>query len=224
MGRFGQVANDRRVRSGAAWIVLRIVGLVAVVVAATWGSHELRDALDLAAMPDNAEMVRRAIMLASAAYIALLVLPFVPGAEIGLAMLAAFGASVAPVVYGATVAAMMLSFSVGCIVPIAAQARFLNALHLHKAADLVAQAAPLSRDERLELLLSGAPPNLLAFALRHRYVALAIMVNIPGNVVVGGGGISLMAGLSGLFAPLPTFLALAIAVSPVPIAVMLFGR
>jgi hypothetical protein len=33
----------------------------------------------------------------------------------------------------------------------------------------------------------------------------------------------MMAGLSGIFAPLPTFLTIAIAVSPVPLAVMFLG-
>ena len=49
-------------------------------------------------------------------------------------------------------------------------------------------------------------------------------MNTPGNAVIGGGGgIMMLAGLSGLFAPLPTALAIMIAVSPVPIAVMLMG-
>ena len=43
-------------------------------------------------------------------------------------------------------------------------------------------------------------------------------LHIPGNALVGGGGgIALLAGLSGLFAPLPTILAFAVAVSPVPL-------
>jgi hypothetical protein len=61
-------------------------------------------------------------------------------------------------------------------------------------------------------------------ALRHRYVALALAVNVPGNSVIGGGGgIMLMAGLSGIFAPLPTLLAIAVAVSPVPLVILLLG-
>jgi hypothetical protein len=49
-------------------------------------------------------------------------------------------------------------------------------------------------------------------------------VNTPGNAVIGGGGgIMLLAGLSGIFAPLPTALSIMIAVSPVPLAVALLG-
>jgi len=60
--------------------------------------------------------------------------------------------------------------------------------------------------------------------LRHRYVALAVIVNVPGNAMIGGGGgIMMMAGMSGIFAPVQTFLAIAIAVSPVPVTVLLLG-
>ncbi len=49
--------------------------------------------------------------------------------------------------------------------------------------------------------------------------ALALILAVIG----GGGDIVIMAGLSGLFAPGPTFLAIMIAVSPVPAAIYLFG-
>lgn len=209
---------------GPAGIALRVVLLLGLVVAATWASHMIRDALDLQIMPSNEQQVHRAIMLGAVAYIGLLALPFVPGAEIGLAMLTAFGAEIAPLIYCATVLAMLLAYLVGCLLPVTALARIFSFLRMRKAADLVLRAAPLPGDARLQLLLEGAPPRIVALALRHRYVALALAVNTPGNAVIGGGGgIMMLAGLSGLFAPLPTALAIMIAVSPVPIAVMLMG-
>jgi hypothetical protein len=45
-------------------------------------------------------------VIAVALYVALLAVPFVPGIEIGLILLAMFGARIAPVVYGATVLAL----------------------------------------------------------------------------------------------------------------------
>ena len=205
-------------------IVLRVAALIALVVAATWAAHMIRDALDLTIMPAQEQQIHRALMLGTVAYIGLLALPFVPGAEIGIAMLTAFGAAIAPLVYAATVLAMLLSYAVGRLLPIASLARLLSFLRMRRAADLVTRAAPLSRDARIAMLLDGAPPRTLALALRHRYVALALAVNTPGNAVIGGGGgIMMMAGLSGIFAPLPTVLTIAIAVSPVPLAVMLLG-
>ena len=205
-------------------IAVRVVALVALVLAATWGAHMIRDALNLTIMPVNEQQVHRAIMLGTVAYIGLLALPFVPGAEIGIAMLTAFGAAIAPLVYAATVCAMMLAYLVGRLLPIGALARLLTFLRMRRAAELVERAAPLSREARLAMLLEGAPPRTLALALRYRYAALALAVNVPGNAVIGGGGgIMMMAGLSGIFAPLPTVLAVMLAVSPVPLAVMLFG-
>jgi hypothetical protein len=52
-----------------------------------------------------------------------------------------------------------------------------------------------------------------------------MVVNLPGNILIGGGGgISLMAGTSGLYS-LPRFLCtIAIGISPVPLAFLIFGK
>lgn len=209
---------------GPVKIALRLVGLLAVVIAATWASHLLRETLNLEIMPENEQQVHRMIMLGSVAYIGLLALPFVPGAEIGLAMLTAFGAAIAPLVYASTVVAMMLSYTVGRLLPVTALARLLSVLRMRRAAALVTRAAPLSPSARLAMLMENAPPRTVGLALRHRYIALVLTVNMPGNAVIGGGGgIMMVAGLSGIFAPVPTFLAIAVAVSPVPLGIVLLG-
>ena len=208
----------------ATGVALRVLVLLAIVVLATWAAHLLKDALNLTIMPTNEQQVHRTLMLGAVAYVGLLAIPFVPGAEVGIAMLTAFGAAIAPLVYVATVAAMMLSYTLGRFLPGTTLARLLGLLRLRKAADLVARASVLPPDERLALLLEGAPPKTVGLALRHRYIALAVIVNVPGNAMIGGGGgIMMMAGMSGIFAPVQTLLAIAIAVSPVPIMVMLLG-
>lgn len=205
-------------------IVFRAAVLIVILVLATWGAQLIRDALDLQIRPDNEQQVHRAIMLGAVAYIGLLALPFVPGAEIGLAMLAAFGPAIAPLIYVCTVASMTLAYAIGRFLPIGALERLLSVLRLRRAAALVARAAPLSQEERLAMLLDGQSKRALRLALRYRYVALALAVNTPGNSVIGGGGgIMIMAGLSGIFSPLATFLTVALAVSPVPLAVMFLG-
>ena len=205
-------------------LFLRLFFLVVFLVLATWGAHMIRDALNLQIRPDNEQQVHRAIMLGSAAYVGLLALPFVPGAEIGLAMLAAFGTSIAPLIYITTVASMMLAYIVGRSLPIGALERLLSFLRMRRAAALVARAAPLSKEERIAMLLDGQSKRALKLGLRYRHIALALAVNTPGNSIIGGGGgIMMMAGLSGIFSPLPTFLTIAVAVSPVPLAVMFLG-
>lgn len=211
-------------RVGPAAIGLRVAALLAIVVLATWAAHLLKDALELTIMPSNEKQVHRTLMLGLVAYVGLLAIPFVPGAEVGIAMLTAFGAAIAPLVYVATVAAMMLSYTLGRLLPPTTLARVMGFLRLRKAADLIARAADLAPADRLILLTEGAPPRTVGRLLRHRYLALALIVNVPGNAVIGGGGgIMMMAGMSGIFSPVQTFLAIAIAVSPVPIVVMLLG-
>ena len=214
-------------RSGEARlgpVVWKFLALIAFILAATWGVHELREALNLTIMPENEQQVHRAIMLGSFVFVVLLAFPFVPGAEIGVALLAAFGAAIAPLVYAGTVLAMMLAYAVGRVLPMEALVRLLRVLRMRRAADLVGRAAPLSGEERIAMMMEGAPSRVVALGVRNRYLAMALAVNTPGNSLIGGGGgIMMMAGLSGIFAPLPTFLTIAIAVSPVPLAVMFLG-
>jgi len=205
-------------------LILRIGILIGFIVLATWGVHMIRDALDLQIRPDNEQQVHKAIMIGAVAYVVLLAMPFVPGAEIGIALLAGFGAAIAPLIYVCTIAAMMLAFTVGRFLPINALERALRVLRMRRAADLVARAAPMSKDERVAMLLEGQSKRILRLALQYRYVAMAVAVNTPGNSIIGGGGgLMIIAGLSGIFSPLSTFLTVILAVSPVPLAVIFLG-
>ncbi len=207
-----------------AGLALRILVLFALVLAAGWLSHMVREALNLQIMPENEQKMHLMIMLGMVAYIGLLIIPFVPSAEIGIAMLTAFGAAIAPLVYAGTVVAMLFAYIIGRLVPVAVLVRLLSFLRLRRASDLIAKSAPLSREDRLRLLLDGASHRTVSLALRHRYVALALAINMPGNALIGGGGgIMALVGMSGLFAPVPTVLAVMVAVAPVPLAVYALG-
>ena len=210
--------------TGILPLIAKFLALLVIIVLATWAAHDIRDALNLEIMPRNEQGVHRAIMLGTLAYLILLALPFVPGAEIGIALLTSFGASIAPLVYAATVVAMMLAYLVGLVLPTALLCAFFRFLRLRKAADLIARASELPPEDRIALLREGAPPKLVGWILKRPYLALALAVNVPGNAVIGGGGgIMLMAGLSGIFTPLPTLIAIMIGVSPVPFAIFFFG-
>jgi len=79
------------------------------------------------------------------------------------------------------------------------------------------------RNARLELLLARAPARFIPALLRHRYLALAVVLNLPGNTLLGGGaGIALCAGICGLYPSRGFVVAVAIAVAPMPIAFALF--
>lgn len=160
------------------------------------------------------------IVIASALIFALTsALPFVPGAEIGLGMLMLLGGAYAPLVYFCMLFALMLAFSVGQWVPLTLLSRGFGWLNLRKTQALLERAAELTPQERLTSLLEAAPSRFVPLLLRYRYIAVLILVNTPGNSLIGGGGgIALMAGCSGLFKWHHFALAMALAIAPIPIA------
>ena len=157
-------------------------------------------------------------------YAVVVAIPFVPGVEIGLSVLAAGGPDIAPLVWLATASGLSLSYVAGCIVPIALLRRVLVDLRLIRAARLVARFEALAPEGRAALVHSLLPRKYCGWIVKYRYLNLAVLINIPGNSVIGGGGgITFVSGLSGTFrAPLavPT---IAVATAPVPLAVWLFG-
>ena len=151
-------------------------------------------------------------------------LPFVPGAEIGLALLMMLGATAAPAVYLSMIAALMLSYGVGRSVPGPALAQGLEKLRLRRAAELIRQVDEVDRSARFALILRHLPAWLGPHLLRNRYLVLALALNIPGNSIVGGGGgLAFVAGASRLYRPGPFLLTLLIAVAPIPLVFLLSG-
>lgn len=167
-------------------------------------------------------LFHRLIMTASVIYIALLATPFMPGAEIGISMILLFGSKLCFLVYVCTVAALIPPYLIGRLIPADYCARALKFVGLSKAQHLVERIAQLSAHQRLEYLLDNAPTRIGPFLIRHRFIALAIVLNIPGNIIIGGGGgIAMIAGMTGLY-PLPRyFLTVAVAVAPIPLVITL---
>ena len=193
---------------------LAIGGLLALVLAAAWTAGRL-GAAGIAGGP---------ALLVAAVYAIALSVPFVPGAEIGLAILAMGGAAAAPLVWGATVAGLTMAYLVGRRVPPRAVAAGLGRLGLRRASRLVLTLEPMDADARLAHLVSAAPTRVVPLLLRHRHLALAVALNLPGNALLGGGGgLALAAGLSRLYAPGPFVATVALAAAPVPLAVALAG-
>ena len=150
-------------------------------------------------------------------YVVTAALPFVPGAEIGLALLVTFGARFALLVYLSMILALGLAFAVGRIVPARHLCRGFRAMKMHAAARMIEEVADRPKMERSQYLMQNLPKGLAGFFLRHRYIALAVVLNLPGNSIIGGGGgISLVAGMSKLFSPTKYALSIALAVAPIP--------
>lgn len=154
-------------------------------------------------------------------YVILLSIPFVPGVELGWGLLAVLGVKGLIIVYPATVLGLCLSFLIGRWIPLQTLERLLHWLHWYRIEHLLASMRPLDNPNRLGILLANAPRKLIPLLLQHRYLALAVVFNLPGNSLVGGGGgIALLAGISRLFS-FPAFLLLVcIAIAPIPLTLL----
>ena len=144
------------------------------------------------------------IALMLALYGRLLSIPFVPGAEIGLALLIGFGAGMAWPVYVATVLALSIAFAVGRLA-----SRSRNPTSFGN--------VPLAMDAGTSPLDELRNRPWIHGLMRLRWLALALLSIMPGNTVIGGGGgIAMAVGYSRTFT-YPAFLACAaVAVAPVP--------
>ena len=201
----------------APWLVRGLL-----LAALIYGGHQIIGQvvswLDMSLLPHTEDMLHRAIIAGTAVYVLLMAIPFVPGAEIGLTLLAVFGGAIAPLIYLATATSLMLAYLIGRLLPPTLLQRGMSSLGLVRAAEFVEEAARMSPEDFQDGLASTSGPKFLKPMLRYRYVALALAVNMPGNIVLGGGGgIAMMAGLSRLFDPLPFLLTILIAVLPIPL-------
>lgn len=194
----------------------------ALVVAGLLLGRQFMDFADVPAYSVGEVYLRRIVVTAILIYVVAAALPFVPAAEIGLALMLVVGPQTAAPVYAATVFALTLAFLIGRAVPASACAAAFGLLGFTRARELVLETAALDAEARLKFLLAHAPARVVPRLLRHRYLVLALAFNLPGNSLMGGGGgIALSAGMSGLY-PIPAYLAtLAAAVAPVPLVIAL---
>lgn len=142
-------------------------------------------------------------------YIVLIAIPFVPGAELGLLLIAAFGPPIVGHVYLATVLALTLSFTIGRCLP----ERMLRGLLSKLDAQRLLQK-PFIEQSRAKSWANGIA--------RHRCCALIVLINTPGNSILGGGGgLALAAGASRFFSWSEFLFSILIAVAPLPVLILL---
>lgn len=205
--------TPRRLVIAALYIVLLALGF--------WLSGVLHD---LVAQTEAGMVATGMIVLGLLSYVIFSAIPFIPGAEIGLGLLMVLGARGALLVYAGMIGALLLAFLVGRFVPIRWVAGFLGALGFGRAKELVLKSGEMSYADRTRFIETHAPARWVPFLLRNRYVALALLLNMPGNVILGGGGgIAFAAGACRLFRTDAFVLTILLAVAPVPLGFLLFG-
>jgi hypothetical protein len=202
----------------------RIAIVLAIIILLNFAGTWLGQQINFQLFPRHESMLQGALLIALLLYILLMATPFMPGLEVGLAVMFLFGSKSALLVYLCTIGALSISYTTGRFFPLRIVHRLLKWLCLEKASELVIELEPLAQQERLEYLSGKAPSRITPFLLKHRFVTIAVLLNLPGNALIGGGGgIGLVVGMSRLV-PFHTYvLVMAIAVSPVPLFIYLQG-
>lgn len=162
-------------------------------------------------------------LLASAAMLALLLgVPFIPSVEMGLLMMAVFGHQGAIAAWLATITGLSLSYAAGRYMPAGAVSRWLTRQGLAIPVDGEPAPGPVLVALIGKGRLGRAGGRLGAYLLRHRYLLFAVLINLPGNSVLGGGGgIALVSGFTRLYRWPWFVLTTALASLPIPLLVFL---
>ena len=205
---------------------LKVAIRIALVLCVAWAIHLLARwaMLETASLTAGDHLQLGLILTLLAAYAIMIAIPFVPGIELGLSLLVLEGGYVAPWVWLATVIGLSLAYAAGRLIAPEQIGRGLRSVRLNRAAELVDSLAPLDLRARVDLFSARLPGWLAPVLVRYRYGALAVLINLPGNALIGGGGgIGMMTGLSGIYAPLWTLATFAIATSPIPLLFWLYG-
>ena len=204
---------------------VKLAVLIVFVIAVNILADEFSNTLQLEIRPSNEDSIHRVLMTSALIYLVLLAIPFVPAVEIGMILIAVFGPAVAVLLYVCTVIGLSISFLVGRLVPLRVVSSIFREFHLRRASALLDRLEAMERDARLPFLLRAAPGRFVPMLLRHRYLLLAVALNLPGNLLIGGGGgIALTAGISKLYSVGGFLLTVAIAVAPIPLAVLIVGK
>lgn len=194
--------------------LLFVLIVVSINIGGTWLAHQIEFQL----FPRHDLMLQFMVFGSTLLYVLLMTIPFMPGIEVGLALMILLGSKGALLVYLCTVMALAISFIIGRKMPPHLIMQLLNWFHLYRASALVAQLEPLDQQQRLKYLYEKAPTKLVPFLLKHRYLAIVAILNLPGNAFIGGGGgISVIAGMSKIFPFYVFILLVAVAVAPIPL-------
>ena len=155
-------------------------------------------------------------------YVLLLSLPFVPGVELGIVLMCAFGKEGIIFVYFATVAGLILAFLMGRLLPKNWIESRLQKLGFSQTCD--GQVGEIDGMlDKLSFNRVFCEGRFRSFLSKYRYLAIGVLFNTPGNYLIGGGGgIAIACGISRSISWKWFLLTVVLAVSPVPL-LALFG-
>jgi len=217
------IAAPRNLRRAIFYMRLLIVVAILVTIA-FWLDYWIRGELGMArkfVLLAQGEWGRGVLIAGGILYSLLLCLPFVPGVELGILLMCTFGKGGIVFVYLATVAGLSLAFLIGRLIP----QRWIDP-GLERLGNSPSCSGQSDEIEKMADCISAGrkhlPLWLNSYLVKYRYFTIAILVNMPGNYILGGGGgISLACGTSRRISWKGFLVTITLAVSPVPLLVYL---
>ena len=216
--------RDAAAGGGATWAgtLLKVSLIVLLIVLLNFAVSWATGRLEIQFWPRHLEVVERAVLIGVILYMFLMAMPFVPGIEVGLVLMMVLGPRGVLLIYLCTLIALAASFGLGRLFPAHLLASFLRWLQLTRAEAMLRSFDAVPPDRRLEFLADRASTRIVPALLKRRYLLLALLLNLPGNALIGGaGGIAMMAGMCRLYSFPKYLLLVAVAILPGPVLVML---
>ena len=210
---------------GRGRFYFRVLVIFAILITISlWMDHWIRGELGVAEKflaYAQGEWGRGVLIGGAVLYILLLSLPFVPGVELGILLMCVFGKEGVVFVYFATVAGLALAFLFGRLIPQrwieSGLARLGYSWSGCGQANEMEKMADCISDGRKQI-----PAWLRSYLVKYRYLTIGILVNLPGNYILGGGGgISIACGTSPRISWKGFLVTIVLAVAPVPVLVYL---
>ncbi len=172
--------------------VLVLAGLSILALAMGW---LMGLEMDLARLLSEARHSPQLFWGAAVIYALCLAIPYMPGLELGLLMMVVFGRPGVAVAYLGTLAGLSLAFMAGRVIR-------TRAARSRRFSGWVTRSESWDTDSH-RVLLGNPLSRRMTRYFSHRggvadYLLLGLLLNLPGNWVLGGGGgIALVSGLTG---------------------------
>jgi hypothetical protein len=205
-----------KVRGYFRLFLILLILLTLVVWVEYWVRGEIGMAKELVEIA-RSQWGRGVLFAGGMFYILLLSLPFVPGVELGLLLMCIFGIEGIVLIYLFTITGLNLAFVMGRWLPKNLSASWLEKLGFSRSC--------ADHSDEIEEMLDHSTfgqkflqHRLGAYVLKYRYLTLAVLFNLPGNFILGGGGgISLVCGACRNVPWRWFLLTVVLATSPVPL-------
>ncbi len=205
-------------------IAIHLLCILGAVIIAKLGFDWLSSLINKLEADQAQQAMTGLIVVILIGYAVLIAIPFVPGVEIGATILMVQGAQAAPLVYLATMLGMSIAFLSGQFLSLDWMTAQCDTLRMVRLCKLIHRIKDTPMNDRLNALRARLPRWLAPLVVNYRYVMVAIAINTPGSVAIGGGGgIMLAAGLSRLFTTGWMMATIALATLPIPLAVWIMG-